>query len=264
MANSYSKHKAITHSIMVSLAVLAMAFLPFALSSCRKKANASTSKYVASTSWVAAIADMAGIEDITIIAPPDLTHPPEYEITASDIAKISASEIFFHAGYEKMMETIKSSLELPEERSVKVRTQNKISVLEDNIRKIIAITKTEETAMRNLEEYKKMIEEGRGKIKAKKLDRLPALVNVNQVPLAEDLGLNIAGTFGPGPLTSGQIEMIARNKYPIIVDNIHNPVIKNIEDLTPGSHIIVWRNFPEKPEKGALMKLVKENISKML
>ena len=39
---------------------------------------------VASTSWTAAFADLAGIDNVTSIAPASLRHPPEYEVTVRD------------------------------------------------------------------------------------------------------------------------------------------------------------------------------------
>jgi hypothetical protein len=40
---------------------------------------------IASTSWVAAIADAAGAQNIRILAPVKLCHPPEYELKPSDL-----------------------------------------------------------------------------------------------------------------------------------------------------------------------------------
>ena len=245
------------------LVTMAVAIISLAITGCSRKAASASGKYVASTSWVAAIADLAGIEDIITIAPAELTHPPEYEITADDIAKISKSDLFLYAGYEKMMDVIKNSLELPESKFLKVRTQNKTDVLEVDVMSISAISGTEETGAANIAAYKSMVESARSEIRAKGLDRIPAYVNANQTPLAQDLGLYVADTFGPGPLTAGQIESIAKSKYPLIIDNIHNPVIKNIGSIAPESHVVVWRNFPERLENGMLMKLVRENIEKL-
>ena len=45
---------------------------------------AAPKKVVASTSWSAAFADIAGADEVESIAPVNLRHPPEYEITVSD------------------------------------------------------------------------------------------------------------------------------------------------------------------------------------
>lgn len=56
-----------------------------------------SSNYVASTSWVAAIAELAGIDDVVTIAPANLKHPPEYEITADDMVSVINATLFMHA-----------------------------------------------------------------------------------------------------------------------------------------------------------------------
>ena len=61
--------------LLLSLMVMTGLFAEGAIES------ASTPKYVASTSWVAAIAEIAGLDGVDTVAPADLKHPPEYEIT---------------------------------------------------------------------------------------------------------------------------------------------------------------------------------------
>ncbi|MBR2107387.1 MAG: hypothetical protein IJ937_08980 [Treponema sp.] len=53
-------------------------------------------KIVASTSWVASIAELAGIDDVPTIAPVNLKHPPEYEIKPMDILKVSQADLFIY------------------------------------------------------------------------------------------------------------------------------------------------------------------------
>ena len=44
---------------------------------------------VASTSWVALMVKAAGIDDVTILAPIELRHHPEYDYLPSDIALVT-------------------------------------------------------------------------------------------------------------------------------------------------------------------------------
>ena len=67
-------------------------------------------RIVASTSWTAAFADIAGADGVETIAPANLRHPPEYEVTVSDIQKIAASDFFVYAGFERMMKTLGTSV----------------------------------------------------------------------------------------------------------------------------------------------------------
>jgi ABC-type Zn uptake system ZnuABC Zn-binding protein ZnuA len=56
---------------------------------------------LASTFWVAAIAKAAGAENVRILAPLDLRHPPEYELKPSDLAAASKADIIIYAGWEQ-------------------------------------------------------------------------------------------------------------------------------------------------------------------
>lgn len=222
------------------------------------------SKYVASTSWVAAIGELAGLDDVVTIAPANLKHPPEYEITADDLATVMQSELFMYAGYERMMETIRSASGLSEESSIKCRTQNRLSVLGPLVEKISTMAGTQDKAAERYGAYVKMIEEARNVIKEKGIDQIPAYVNDNQTPLAEDLGLNIVGVFGAGELTSDQIADVAKNQYALIIDNVHAIVTDPLRSVSPSSTILIWRNFPEYTGGNALYTVVEENIRMLL
>lgn len=242
------------------LSVLSL-LLIFYLTSCVKT---SSSKYVASTSWVAAFAQMAGIENVDTIAPANLRHPPEYEITADDILKVTDCEIFMYAGYERMMKTIANASEIDQNKIIKVKTTN----TEKNICAMVNMLSqklgTQKSAQKNLDEYINYMEETRVQIKTLGIDKKSFYVNVNQAEFAADLGINIAGTFGPSPLTSAQLEEIALNKYDYIIDNIHNPVAEPAKEVSAESKIIMWRNFPDKMEDNALFNIIKNNCEMLL
>lgn len=237
------------------LSVLSL-LLIFYLTTCVKT---SSSKYVASTSWVAAFAQMAGIENVDTIAPANLRHPPEYEITADDILKVTDCEIFMYAGYERMMKTIANASEIDQNKIIKVKTTNTEKNICAMVNMLSLKSGTQKIAQKNLDEYIRYIEETRAKIKSLGIDKKTFYVNVNQAEFAADLGINIAGTFGPSPLTSAQLEEIALNKYDYIIDNIHNPVASPAKEVSAESKIIMWRNFPDKMEDKALLNLIKNN-----
>jgi len=81
---------------------------------------------VASTSWTAAFADIGGLDDVPFIAPANLIHPPEYEIIVSDVLKINNAQYFIYAGYERMMQSMGSSIKKNEASLVKINTNNSI------------------------------------------------------------------------------------------------------------------------------------------
>ena len=232
----------------LSAFILALCLVPFL----------AASPYVASTSWVAAFMDLAGIDDAVTIAPPSLRHPPEYELTPSDVLTIMDSELFCYAGYERMMKTV-STLQREEAKSLKVTTGND---LDNVLRETGAIARMAGTRPRT-EEYEDVIKEGRRLVKETGLSELRAYVNSNQTPLAYDLGLRVEGVFGPGALSSGQLSDIAKGSYDIIIDNVHNPVSGPAEEISD-IPIVIWRNFPDHVGRGALTEVVSNNISALL
>ncbi len=216
---------------------------------------------VASTSWSAAFADIAGIDEVTAIAPANLRHPPEYEITVQDIVKVQDSDIFIFAGFERMMQTLTKALTSDDKNAkpqqIKITLDNSIATVSSETRKIAAITHTEAENEKRLAAYVKVIEDGKKKFSKKPVR---VLCNKNQTYLARDLGFEIAGIFGPGPVTSEQILDAQENKYDLIIDNVHNPVGSPLAEVAPDAKYIIWRNFPEKVEHDSLIKVVKANI----
>ena len=127
----------------------------------------STPRFVASTSWVAAIAEIAGLDGVDTVAPADLKHPPEYEITPMDVAKVAKAEIFMYGGYEAMMKTIAEAAEVKEECKVQVRTTNTLSNLTLQVEKISKKAGTEAEAKKRLGEFEALFQDARAKIKEK-------------------------------------------------------------------------------------------------
>lgn len=222
-----------------------------------------SSGYVASTSWVAAIAELAGLDNVETVAPATLRHPPEYEITADDIARVTKAELFMYAGYEKMMETIKTASELSDDRTVRVKTTNTLENLEAMVKLLSEKAGTEEKAEERFAEYKALIEEARARIAASPNKDIPVYANTNQSEFARDLGLNVTSVFGSGPLTSSQIEEAHDRAYTLVIDNVHSPVASPVSQVSPESIILTWRNFPDHLGENALYNVVKENLESL-
>ncbi len=218
------------------------------------------SNYVASTSWVAAIAELAGLDNVVTIAPANLKHPPEYEITADDMVSVINAKLFMHAGYEKMMKTISNAAQLDESRIVKVKTTNTLANLEKMVNMLSEKAGTEEIAQERFGEYKKLIEEARERIAASPNKNLEVFANVNQAEFARDLGLNVVSTFGSGSLTADQIKEAHEKAYALVIDNVHSPVASPIAEVSPTSIILTWRNFPDYLGSNALYNVIKENL----
>ena len=230
-------------------------------------------RVLATNSWTAAFVRMAGAEtvgcSIEQLAPADMVHPPEYELIPSDVKRVRDADFLVFAGYEVLMKTVFDSFKKPEEQMVKITTGYAPSVVEKSVLCIAEKLGTLSTAERNLAEYNSEIAAARNKLKAAGLYGAPVLVHFHQKPLAQTLGFEILGVFGPQPLEVHQIAELGRMKPALIIDNAHNPTSAPLEEII-GMEAVELINFPGFPNKdgtvspNSLTKVMKTNIERLL
>lgn len=229
----------------------------FAQASNEKKEN---KKYVASTSWVASIAQLAGLEDVVCIAPANLKHPPEYEITADDILTVANAKLFMQAGYERMMKTITTAADVDQSKIIKVKTTNTLENLNNMVTMLSEKAGTQDRAKHNYAKLEKLILDARKRIANSANKNTEVFAHKDQVQLAQDLGLNVVSKFGNGQLTSDQIAEAAKKKYALVIDNYHNMSASPIAQVSQNSKIVVFKNFPDHLGKDSLYNVIKDNL----
>ncbi|NCC66109.1 MAG: ABC transporter substrate-binding protein [Spirochaetia bacterium] len=252
---------------IVVVLLLSLSFSIFAQGVPEEVSLAAASKpinVIASTSWTAAFADLGGLDDLTIIAPASLVHPPEYEITVNDVLNIDQADYFIYAGYERMMQSMGDSIKKDSQTMIKINTNNSMENVTQQAKAIANLLGTEDQSAKRLASYIATIEKGKEEVKSRGMDTLQVYCHSMQIYLAQDLGLQIDATFGPGPLTANQIATASKNHYDIIIDNIHNPIAAPLLEVSPNSKLVVWRNFPSSVERGSLEKMVQANIDALL
>ena len=251
-------------SLLVLLSLLVPLFAQGVPEDVAASAASRPAAIIASTSWTAAFADLAGLDDVPFIAPANLSHPPEYEITVTDVVKINCADYFLYAGYERMMQTLSTSIKKDAQEMVKINTNNSITNVKEQAAAIAAIMGTEEESRRRVQSYEQVVLEGKRKAEEKNLNTLKVYCHAMQIYLAQDLGLQIAGTFGPAPVSAAQIAEVAKGGYDLIIDNIHNPIASPLLEVSPASKLVVWRNFPADGEQKSLERMVQANIEELL
>ena len=227
-----------------------------------RNATESKVRVVASTSWTAAFADIAGADGVETIAPANLRHPPEYEVTVSDIQKIAASDFFVYAGFERMMKTLGASV--GGTQMIRITNNNSIAAVTGETAKIAEKLGTQEENKARLALYVKAIREAKAEIERRGSANAKVLCHKHQRYLAADLGLAVAATFGPEAVTANQIADAKAGGYDIIIDNVHNPVGSPLAEVAPKAAYVVWRNFPDRVERNALLHVVQENIAALI
>lgn len=240
----------------------AMAILAAILAAACAATQATAQDYLATTRWVAAIAEMAGIGPVANFAPAELSHPPEYELKPGDLLRLAKAKAVFAAGYETaMMKKINDALKSGGSsfEVVTVQTDNSIEVLSRETLKIARKFGTMAKRDEAMRAYEGLIESIRGELKANGTFEKDAFVHLFQVPLAKDLGFNVVGTFGPAPASPAQIAEIAKAKPFIIIDNVHNPVAKPLLEASPLSVYASFLNFPGRLGTSSIADVVSHN-----
>ncbi|MFP4329603.1 MAG: metal ABC transporter solute-binding protein, Zn/Mn family [Alkalispirochaetaceae bacterium] len=201
-------------------------------------------RVLATTPWTAAFARVAGAEEVELLAPYEMRHPPEYELRGTDLRRVEQADLVVYAGYEMMMERLRRALGEANVSSVQITTVHTMETIEESVMKIAAGLGTEEAARRNLAELRDFFDAWRREIREYGLHEAPVVVHGFQAELMGDLGVNIVGSFGPGPLEAQQIVRLSRSGAGVVIDNWHNEVAQPLKETLPGVPVASFLNFP--------------------
>lgn len=245
--------------MLITLVMCGTAFAGAKKDSAASSAPATSTDFIASTPWTAAFAELAGIDGVASLAPAELRHPPEYELTVSDIQTVVNAKYIIAAGYERMMKTLADSAGNTE--VIYIHTDNSVATVDAQASAIAKVSGTETESERRVASYRAAVEAGADRVAQMGLQNKKVLVHSMQVYLAKDLGLPVDATFGPSPVTAAQIAEAREKGYDIIIDNVHNPVAAPLMEVCPDAKLVVWRNFPDTLGGGALEKVARDNIN---
>ncbi len=224
----------------------------------------SSLKVIVTTSWTASFAKAAGAEDITILAPVEMAHPPEYELKPSDIQALSEADVIIYAGYEGMVDKIVQTAASKNINTVKIDTDNNLNTIKSSIRAISGELGTEEYGENSITEISNFFEDWINELKSEELYGKQVTVHKFQRRLAENLGFVTETEYGPAPAEAKDLLEIRNNNSPIIIDNIHGPVGRALRDILPGTDYVLFRNFPSDPEEVSLLDILKENRTSLM
>ena len=213
---------------------------------------------VASTAWTGAFARVAGADEVRVLAPFDLSHPPEYELRPSDIRTVMNADLVIYAGYENMVERLVEAAGQSDAETIQIQTIHSVPVMTRSVLSIARALGTEETAGRNLDRLVEFLDEWSREVGDYEYDGQPVVAHFHQQALARQLGMNVVGVFGPAPLEARQIDELTRMEPALIIDNGHNPVAEPIAETTQAA-VSVWYNFPGIEGTRTLMEIFELN-----
>ena len=205
---------------------------------------AESPKVVASTSWVAAFAAMAGATDITVIAPSNLQHPPDYDPKASDLAALAEADFILIAGFEGFAERMKEAAGSDAVVET-VATEFFPDALEAEVLRLAEVMGLDEhEAQHNIDHFKEHWAEESERVTTALAGKTPVVVSHAFTTVWAALaGLEPVGTFGPEPLTPTKVAELVDLAPTVILENSHMPAGADLVEAT-GATLIDMRNFP--------------------
>jgi len=218
---------------------------------------------VATNAWTAAFAEAAGAKNVTVLAPFKMQHPTEYELRPGDIPRVMKADLIIYAGYETMLDRMRKGLHVDESKMLQIDTRYDIPTIRKSIIKIAERLGTTEQAEANLKQIETVINQAKATLKQDGLLEKPVLVHFFQRPLAKELGLKIAGVFGPAPPEARQIADMAKTHAVLIIDNAHNEVGKPLQEVLPHAQRVSLLNFPGTHGTQTLMDVIRYNVEQL-
>jgi zinc transport system substrate-binding protein len=215
---------------------------------------------VATNSWTAAFARCAGASDVITLAPMEMAHPSEYELRATDIPVVVHAKIIVYAGYETMVQRLKSGMDLKNDVLLKIETDYSMATIEKSVMEIAKILGTEKIAIQNLDSIRHLILEGRALCDKSGSNSSPVLVNYFQQSIVKEMGFKISGVFGPAALEAGNIGKMTKLETAAIIDNAHNPVGMPLLQTNPEIKYRQLLNFPGMHQTKTLQEVIQYNI----
>ncbi len=176
---------------------------------------------VASTSWVAAIAQAAGAGRVTAIAPNNVQHPPDYEPKPSDLAAVADADFVVLAGFEGFAEQLKAAAG-SDAQVITIEPSYDVTKLDAQIMTLAQAFGTTEAAKTNAAELEGGLTAVSDKLKADLAGKKPVVVShLFTTEWVVFAGLEPAGTYGPEPITASQTAELAALKPAFVFENTH-------------------------------------------
>jgi zinc transport system substrate-binding protein len=216
---------------------------------------------VASTSWTGAIAEAAGADEIRILAPFELKHPPEYDYRPSDIARLRFASLLVYGGYEPFVKKLAVAAGLSPDKMMVIVTSNNPDNLKKQARLLAEKLGTQKKEAVWEKSFDKVLADIQKQAQKNNVRQKRVLVQKYQVPFVKWLGFDIIGVFSADELSPNKVMQYARMKPDMIIDNFHNPQGKPIAEIT-GCGYVGLINFPSSNAR-TLIELMKENAERL-
>ena len=222
--------------------LIVLIFFSFAVALGASPVSENDISVVATTSWAAAFALAAGAEDVHVLAPYEMQHPPEYELRPSDLVILSEADLVIFGGYERMAGKIREALGADSPRLLQIPTDYTLATMESTIGVLSEALGT--VADDPAKVYREFYADWRRELEGLDVIGKKVIAHVFLKPFADEIGIEVVGVFGPAPLEARQIVNLSNLEADLILDNWHNEVGKPLLEVMKDTPVIELINFP--------------------
>lgn len=216
---------------------------------------------VASTSWVGAIAEAAGADDVLVLAPVELRHPPEYDFSPQDIIRASQADLMLWAGYEGFVKNLVEAADIPQDRLIQVQTNNAPDKLSESVASVSRLLGTEDSYGSWKEDLDNLAERMLSGAEDQHTKSTRAVVQFHHQALARYLGYEVLLVYGPQELTMNDIRDIEALSPDLVIDNWHSPQGAPLQK--DGRAYVQLVNFPGPFETSTILEVLHYNAKQL-
>jgi zinc transport system substrate-binding protein len=221
---------------------------------------ASAAGVVASTPWVGAMARAAGAQDVVVIAPAGLVHPPDYDPRPSDLVAVTSASYVLTGGYEGFATRLAAAAG-HDVAKVTVRTTYEPAVLEEELLRLGRLFGTLPSAQAYLIELRSAWQAGRQSLAGAMTGDPPRVAAHRFVqPWLELLGVKPTAVYGPGALSPSELARLKGLDITLVIDNAHDPQGAILAEVS-GARYVKLVNFPAADE--GLTDVVRANVKRI-
>ncbi len=242
------------------LATLMVVLLGMGLATEEAAAGENT-RVVAATAWVGAMAEAAGVEEVRVLAPAELRHPPEYDFAPRDVGFAAEADLLIWAGYEGFMENLFEAANISEDRILRIRTSNVPPLMAEAVETIAAELGTEDQFLQWKRKLDQLAEELLSAADAAGVADTPVAAHFHQRGFAEWLGFEVVAEFGPAEMTPGELASILAAEPELIIDNWHIPHGQPLRG--DGRRYTMLINFPGSHGTSSLFDVLRYNAEQL-
>jgi len=222
------------------------------------------SNYIATNKWVAEFVKVAGVENIKSLINLYISDSSKYELNTDDLNILSKAKIIFYSEYDgELINKITKMLnqQANEIKFIQIKTEITIGNIKEQTMKIAQEIGNNEKCEKNLIQIEKVFSDFISLIKKKGFDQKSVYVNIAHLYFVKSLGLNIIGTFGPEPVSAGQIKDVENLRPDVIIDNQYNKVGGPLKEIHPEAMYISFINYPNGLETKSIEDVILYNQS---